>query len=233
MRISDWLQGPYFYEVYSSKIIDGAPVALDMVSKIFLVGFATTGIFGPWIGKTVDTVGRKAGTLAFALLYALGALSTQSIILPILLLGRVASGLGTSLLFSAPESWLVGEHQKNKFDNKWLAQTFGWAYAGDSIVAMLAGQLATTAAVAHGPTGPFTLSLLFLALGSAVAAFQWKENVAPISTNETTSTTDGVKTIQKSPTVLDAWNVMKADKRIMLLGAVQALFEGMLSELVS
>lgn len=37
MRIGDWLQGPYFYEVYASKIINGQAVSLDMVSKLFLV----------------------------------------------------------------------------------------------------------------------------------------------------------------------------------------------------
>jgi MFS family permease len=52
--------------VYSSKILNGAPVSLDLVSKLFLVGFASTGLFGPFIGRLVDTVGRKAGTLAFA-----------------------------------------------------------------------------------------------------------------------------------------------------------------------
>jgi hypothetical protein len=43
MRMADWLQGPYFYEVYSSKIINGLPISIDLVSKLFLVGFATTG----------------------------------------------------------------------------------------------------------------------------------------------------------------------------------------------
>ena len=216
MRLADWLQGPYFYEVYSSKIINGLPVSLDLVSKIFLVGFATTGIFGPWIGRWVDSIGRKAGTLMYALLYTIGALSTRSAVLPLLLLGRVAGGLGTSLLFSAPEAWLVGEHQKGQFDGKWLGQTFGWAYAGDSLVAITAGQLAAVSAAASGPTGPFTLSLVFLALGSLIASLKWQENVA-------TRTGD---TGSNKPTISDAWKVMVADKRIMLLGAVQSLFEG-------
>lgn len=72
IRMADWLQGPYFYEVYSSKVFNGIPASLDLVSKLFLVGFASTGIFGPWIGRFVDTVGRKAGTLAFAVLYTIG-----------------------------------------------------------------------------------------------------------------------------------------------------------------
>jgi hypothetical protein len=44
------LIGPYFYEVYSSKIIKNQVVSLDLVSKLFLIGFASTGIFGPWLG---------------------------------------------------------------------------------------------------------------------------------------------------------------------------------------
>ena len=131
LRMADWLQGPYFYEVYASKIIGGSPVSLDLVSKLFLVGFGTTGLLGPFVGRLVDNYGRRAGTLAYAALYTVGALSVRSVELPVLFLGRLASGVGTSLLFSAPESWLVGEHNKNGFDGRWLAQTFGWAYAGD------------------------------------------------------------------------------------------------------
>lgn len=223
LRMADWLQGPYFYEVYSSKIINGLPVSFDMVSKIFLVGFATTGIFGPFIGRFVDTIGRKAGTLAYAALYTIGALSTRSALLPLLILGRVAGGLGTSLLFSAPEAWLVGEHQKGKFDGKWLGQTFGWAYAGDSLVAITAGQLASLSAAKSGPTGPFSLSLVFLALGSLITSLKWTENVATASKEITDSSLK-----ESKPTIGDAWKVMKADKKILLLGAVQSLFEGIL-----
>ena len=63
LRMADWLQGPYFYEVYASKILDGQKVSLDMVSKLFLIGFASTGLFGPWIGRLVDISGRKLGEI--------------------------------------------------------------------------------------------------------------------------------------------------------------------------
>eukprot|EP01036_Dinobryon_divergens_P024862 gene24862-33350_t len=240
MRLADWLQGPYFYEVYSSKLISGNPVSLDLVSKLFLVGFASTGLFGPWIGRFVDSVGRKAGTIAYAVLYSIGALSTRSNILPLLLLGRVAGGLGTSLLFSAPEAWLVGEYQKlNTTSGKWLGETFGWAYAGDSLVAILAGQLAALTAAKEGPTGPFTLSVLFLSLGSLLAIFNWSENVAPKSTaassSSSTSSESGsdsgdtpaaAAAENNSNSISAAISAMSKDPRILLLGAVQALFEG-------
>ena len=215
LRMADWLQGPYFYEVYASKVIGGAPVALDMVSKLFLIGFATTGILGPIVGKLVDSRGRRAGTLAFVILYTIGALSTRSDILAVLVLGRLAGGIGTSLLFSAPESWLVGEHTKGGFNGKWLGQTFGLAYAGDSLVAIAAGQLAGAAAAARGPCGPFEISVAFLAAGGLYALWKWKENVAPVSALS-----------DEGPTIKEAWDVMLNDKKVLLVGAVQSLFEG-------
>jgi hypothetical protein len=127
LRCADWLQGPYFYEVYASKIFGGAPASMSMVSRLFLTGFASTALFGPAVGRAIDTYGRKKGTLAYSILYAVGALSTKSPLLAVLLFGRVMSGIGTSLLFSAPESWLVGESQKDGVDpnGEYLGETFG------------------------------------------------------------------------------------------------------------
>jgi hypothetical protein len=127
IRCADWLQGPYFYEVYASKVFNGAQASMGLVSKLFLTGFASTALFGPLVGRAADTYGRKKGTLAFVLLYSLGAVSTKSPLLTVLLLGRVFSGIGTSLLFSAPESWLVGESQKggDDPDGNYLGETFG------------------------------------------------------------------------------------------------------------
>lgn len=230
LRMADWLQGPYFYEVYSSKIFNGVPASLELVSRLFLVGFASTGIFGPWIGRFVDSVGRRAGTLAFALMYTIGALSTRSSQLWTLLMGRLAGGIGTSLLFSAPEAWLVGEHQKSGFDGKWLGQTFGLAYAGDAIVAITAGQLASLTAAREGPSGPFTLSVVFLALGALIALLKWDENVAVSSTassdSDSSSGSGGDASKQRKPSIRDAVDLMAKDPRILFLGAVQALFEG-------
>ena len=125
LRCADWLQGPYFYEVYSSKIFGGVPASLAVVSRLFLTGFASTAIFGPLVGRASDNKGRKRGTIAFALLFSLGAASTKSSLLSVLLLGRVFSGIGTSLLFSAPESWLVGEAGNTQEGMKYLGETFG------------------------------------------------------------------------------------------------------------
>mmetsp|Transcript_6807 Transcript_6807/g.6388 ORF Transcript_6807/g.6388 Transcript_6807/m.6388 type:complete len:570 (-) Transcript_6807:412-2121(-) len=227
LRCADWLQGPYFYEVYASKFINGAPATATWISRLFLTGFASTAFFGPFIGRLADERGRKLGTLLFCALYSMGAASTTSSLLGILLLGRVLSGIGTSLLFSAPESWLVSEAQKKETgdsEGKYLGETFGLAYAGDSIVAIFAGQLAGAAASKRGPTGPFQLSLGFLAAGAALTALLWKENKAVTSTPNDSSSENENETSSK-PTIADAWKVVKSNPHIMLVGAVQSLFE--------
>lgn len=226
LRMADWLQGPYFYEVYSSKILNGSPVSLQFVSRLFLVGFGATGAFGPLMGRFVDNVGRRAGTLLYTLLYALGAMSTRSDSLVGLLLGRLAGGLGTSLLFSAPEAWLVGEHQRIQADDRWLGQTFGWAYGGDSLVAITAGQLAswaTTHVGCGGPTAPFTLSVAVLAAAAALILPLWKENTAQKPSD---ATSNAPLSSKPQVRISDAVRCLREDRRIWLLGAVQALFEG-------
>jgi len=215
LRCADWLQGPYFYQVYASKVVNGVSASMSLVSRLFLTGFASTAVFGPVVGRAADQYGRKRATVAFSVIYALGAASTKSPLLAVLFAGRLMSGIGTSLLFSAPESWLVGESQKSGDDpdGRYLGETFGLAYAGDSIVAIMAGQLAALAASRRGPTGPFELSTAFLALGGVLAGWLWRENKA-----EPSSQSD-------APSIREAVDVVRADPKIMLVGSVQSLFE--------
>ena len=87
-----------------------------------------------------------------------------------------SSSCSHSLQRLAPESWLVGDATRNGLGAS-LGATFGLAYFGDSIVAMGAGQLAQATAERGGPTMPFTVSTVFLALGAILAGCFWKENV--------------------------------------------------------
>jgi len=152
-------------------------------------------------------------------IYSLGALSTKASLLPLLFAGRILSGLGTSLLFSAPESWLVSEsmalpEEKGVDGGKELSKTFGQAYALDSLVAIAAGSLASFAESSRGVTGPFELSALALLVASFVISFSWTENVAAPS--------DGGSS---TPSIRDALKIIKADKKIALTGAIQAFYE--------
>lgn len=228
LRCADWLQGPYFYEVYASKMFNGAAASMTLISRLFLTGFASTAVFGPFVGRLADARGRKLGTLAFCALYACGAASTRSAVLGVLLLGRVLGGIGTSLLFSAPEAWLVGEAQGKGLGSA-LGETFALAYAGDSIVAIIAGQMAGAAASRRGPSGPFELSIGFLAAGALLASILWKENVAGGGNGKveegSTTDDDNANDANEKPTIRAAIKVIQSDPKIMLVGSVQSLFE--------
>ncbi|EKX39327.1 hypothetical protein GUITHDRAFT_114528 [Guillardia theta CCMP2712] len=105
-------------------------------------------------------------------------------------IGRKA-GTATSLLFSAPEAWLVGEHGKQGGKGSWLS----------------------------GPSGPFELSVLFLSLGTALVGLSWGENYGG---NQKVSASK--KNIFTS--LRDAMRIILDDRKILLTGLIQSLFEG-------
>ena len=82
----------------------------------------------------------------------------------------------------------------------------------------MAGQFAGAAAASRGPTGPFELSTGFLALGGLLTAILWKENIAKGSDGDDSSEST-------KPSIKEAVQVVKDDPKIMLVGAVQSLFE--------
>ena len=77
--------------------------------------------------------------------------------------------------------------------------------------------MAGFAASQKGPNGPFELSVGFLILGGLLSSVLWKENVA--SNNSSGDSEDS------KPTIRDAVKVVKSDPKIMLVGAMQSLFE--------
>ena len=124
----------------------------------------------------------------------MGSLSTLAATLPSLLGGRAVGGIGSSLLSSAPELWLVSEFGFAGVGAGHLMRTFSLAYAYDPIVAISAGQLAEVAAVRFGsPTGPFLVSPLFLAVAGIIVVLSWRENQ-----NEVAATPAGGSNDQKA-----------------------------------
>lgn len=84
-------------------------------------------------------------------------------------------------------------------------------------MAILAGQIAGFAASQRGPTGPFEVSVGFLILGGLLSSVLWKENVASNNSSDESNSS--------KPTIRDAVKVVKSDPKIMLVGAMQSLFE--------
>lgn len=134
---SDWLQGPYLYSLYHDE--HHLPPAL--ISTLFTTGFVAGGAAGSVIGAAADRHGRKAACLVFCVAYALSCALTTTGSVPLLFAGRVLGGLGTSLLFSVFESWMVTDFRVRGLAARGadLGATFGLMSSLNSGVAIVSG----------------------------------------------------------------------------------------------
>ena len=234
LRLAFWMSGPYFYQVYASKVFNGQPATQTTISRIFLVGFGSIAILGPMMGPLLDTYGRKKGTLTAAFLYTVGALSTTCDTLPMIFAGRAVGGLGTSLLGSAPEAWVVSEAMGGKSgDASFLSETFGIAYSYDPVVAIISGQISGAVAKERGPTGPFLFLPAFLVGACLIAIIFWGENRAKTVPPTNDDVRDDEKNAFKKASVRDGLKIIWQDKKLLMLGAIQSLFEGSMYIFVS
>jgi hypothetical protein len=113
-----------------------------------------------------------------------------------------------------------------------LGGAFGWAYFGDGIMAILAGKIAGLVAGRKGgkgawlsgPSSPFELSCVFLAIGAALVGSTWGENYGSSGAKGQAGAEAAGGGLVAS--MGEAGKVMWQDKKILLTGAVQSLFEG-------
>lgn len=175
---ADWLQGPYKYALYSSYGYTQRDIA-----HLFVVGYGSGMVLGSIVGGLADVHGRKRLCLCYCIAYAISVACTHCKDYYILLLGRCGGGVGTSLLFSVFESWLIGAHAdrglvgKHEGDDgeKWLAKSFAMGTYGSSLIAIGSGILANFIVARSGKmrplhygTGDDDTSLYF---GGYIAAF--------------------------------------------------------------
>lgn len=205
---SDWLQGPYVYELYVSYGFDQAQIA-----ELFVCGFGSSMILGTFVGGLADSMGRKKMCILYSICYIIACLTKLVNNYSILMVGRFLSGVSTSLLFSVFESWMVCEHNKNNFDGSLLGDTFSYATFANGLVAVIAGLVANWAASFSGPVAPFVVAIVPLTLVAMTVSNTWSENYGNQQVKVMTSFAKG-------------WELIKNDRRIAALGIGQSCFEG-------
>ncbi|KAF9876055.1 major facilitator superfamily transporter [Colletotrichum karsti] len=218
---SDWLQGPFLYSLYKNE--HGIPS--ETVPTLFTTGFVSGAVAGYFIGSLADRHGRKASCLFFCAAYALSCLLTTLPSLPLLFAGRVLGGLGTSLLFSVFESWMVTDFHARKLGDKGLdlSRTFGFMSTVNSVVAIVSGVASEWLVSVTGTRkAPFLASIGLLVLAAGVIATQWDENYGSTGQQASPSKTSKISK-DKKPNSL--WATM-TDKRVLTIGLASTMFEG-------
>ena len=73
--MSDWLQGPYVYALYSDYGFEQHEIA-----QLFVAGFGSSMIFGSFVGGIADQGGRKLFVIIFALVYLASCITKRKFI---------------------------------------------------------------------------------------------------------------------------------------------------------
>lgn len=214
VMMADWLQGTNMYTLYQSYNVD--------ISTLFVTGFTSSAIFGTVVGLYVDSWGRKLGCIVYLLIEVAVNVFEHFNNFPLLLLGRILGGVSTSLLFSAFESWMVSEHRKKGFPEEWLADTFGTASFINGLSAIVAGIAAQLFADQLGEIGPFQAAIA-LTIAALFFVVFWEENFGGDKEEDKKGKKDEA---ESSSTGLAAWKAIMSDRRILLTGMVNSLFEG-------
>ena len=243
---ADWLKGPYVYALYQSYGYSEGQIA-----TLFLVGFGASGISGPFVGAAADVFGRRRLCVAYFCIYICSAMTKPINNFIILLIGRLLGGLGTSLLYTVFESWMVAEHNRRGYPQSLLDDTFAKSTLFNGLSAVCAGLIAQLGASMLGFVGPFMVALIPLSVGLVVATTYWRDDSDDRGSSETTSSLNGEQNDdgntgggpgiagaevsektngEEEPgimsTIQDGLKAMNADARIWFLGLAQALFEG-------
>merc|ERR1719223_2394047 len=193
-------------------------------------------IFGSFVGGMADRGGRRRFVVLFAAIYAASCATKHFKSFGVLMLGRRLGGIATSLLFSVFEAWLIGAHA-NAGVMSHLGKSFSTAQYGNSIIAILAGQIASRAAAVKkfGPIkkgsgfylggflGPFDVSMVALILCGFLTMTLWEENYGEKSADD-----DNDKEGRNSGfgALKGAFSTTIRSPEILSCGIISALFEG-------
>lgn len=211
--LADWLQGPYLYKLYSHYGFLEPQIAI-----LYVCGFAASVVFGVFTHTLADRYGRKKLCITFCIVYSVSCFTKLSTSYTVLIFGRILGGISTSLLFTAFEAWYVHEHvETHDFPKEWLSLTFSTASFWNGVLAISAGIVANIFAgvFALGPVSPFILAIPFLFASGAIVAISWGENYGENKRSFSKTCSEGAKNIGGS-------------KRIVLIGAMQSLFESVM-----
>ncbi|KFZ47166.1 Major facilitator superfamily domain-containing protein 5, partial [Antrostomus carolinensis] len=209
---ADWLQGPYLYKLYQHYRFLGGQIA-----GLYVCGFASPLLSTFISSPLIDGLGRKKSSLLFIIASSFCSLMKLSRDYFTLLVGRVLGGLSTVLLFSSFEAWYVHEHvERHDFPGEWIGVTFNQVALWNNVIAVGAGGVAdlVTQGLDLGPVAPFLVSIPLLIFSGVFAVKNWHENYG--------------KKRAFTKTCGDGLKCLLSDRRVLLLGTIQALFESII-----
>ncbi|XP_014785804.1 molybdate-anion transporter [Octopus bimaculoides] len=204
----DWLQGPHLYTLYNSYNFSKHQIEL-----LFVVGFSSALIFGTTIGSFADKLGRRLNCVLYGIFYTICCVTKHYNNFFVLACGCILGGVSTSILFSAFESWLIHDFNRQNIDKNLLGNIFSTSVLCNSIVAILMGLVSQLAVDTFGYTAPFKIAACSFFLMIIYLTWNWEENYGSQETSVCLS-------------LRNSFQLIKSDYKVLCLGMIQSLFEG-------
>ncbi|XP_030229473.1 molybdate-anion transporter [Gadus morhua] len=232
---ADWLQGPYLYKLYRHYSFLESQIAI-----LYVCGLGACILFAPFASWLPQALGRRRSCLLFCVTYSACCLTKLSRDYFVLIIGRVLGGLSTSLLSTTFEAWYVHRHTEvHDFPKEWIPITFAKAATWNHVLAVGAGLVANLLAewLHLGPVAPFILAVPCLGACGWVVLTDWgkeESEGSPEGDKQRPLLGPSAYPVQASAgarfwqSCQEGLRCLLSDRRVMLLGAVQALFESVL-----
>uniref|UniRef100_A0A0G4I4A9 Molybdate-anion transporter n=1 Tax=Chromera velia CCMP2878 TaxID=1169474 RepID=A0A0G4I4A9_9ALVE len=214
--LSDWLQGPYVYQLYREY-----GFTTGEIGQLFIAGFGASAVCGVFIGSVADAFGRKKSALGFCVAYIISCLTKHVNQYSVLMVGRLTGGIATSLLFSVFDAWMVHEHHHRNFPEKDLGDTFAKGNTINGAMAIIAGLIASFVVAKFGTVAPFDLSIVVLVLAGVAITIKWTENYGKATASSSGNSGDSML-----KELTESFSLMLERPEIPLVGLMQSFFEG-------
>uniref|UniRef100_A0A1B6KYB1 Molybdate-anion transporter n=1 Tax=Graphocephala atropunctata TaxID=36148 RepID=A0A1B6KYB1_9HEMI len=210
---SDWLQGPYIYKLYSDYGYEEEEIAV-----LYIAGFASSSLFGTFVGHIADKYGRKMLCISYGFFYSLCCLTKISSDFYTLLFGRILGGISTSILCSTFEAWYINEHvNRLGLNSDWLNITFSMAGFYTGFLAIVAGIVCQIFAEGFnlGSQSPFILAIPFLLTSSYIIYNTWTEDLHPLFATH-------------HRFIAPLYLIFVQNPMLLILGLIQSMFEAVM-----
>ncbi|CAJ2512706.1 Uu.00g008250.m01.CDS01 [Anthostomella pinea] len=225
---SEWLQGPYLFSLFrNEKGLDEATIA-----TLYICTYVSAAISAFFTGYVTDRFGRRAACLVFCGIHSLASASVCFDKLEVLILGRILSGIGLTLLWTAFESWMIAEYNARGLDQSslQLSNMFGIMTTYNCITAILAGVSGHCIVLALGSkTDPFMVGLALDLCVAILMLYTWNENRGLSTSSKGTADVHDEEAIRTQASV-DSDQAMAlaslTDVRVWVLSFITCCFEG-------
>ncbi|CAF3677009.1 unnamed protein product [Adineta steineri] len=201
------LQSSYRYAIF-----DSYNLKRSTIERIFLCAHISTLTLGTLISSLSDKYGRRTACILSAIFYMISCLSLNINVVWIFFVGSAARGIASSLHNTNFEAWLVQDHHNSGLGTDSLKQILRYSFVIQSIIAIAVGFVCQFSADLFGYVAPFDIAAGIYVIMIVFILIQWTENYGDKEASSTTS-------------FITAFQILRSDSRIVLVGLITAFFE--------